>query len=179
MQYPSLLRTLRFNSWFFLTTSQLNIYLQMIQSAFCIIWALWDIWEIQRGSRDIHQVVFNFRYRQPKQMAGDTWGQFNHKWKFYLKDKRRLIELELSGYLLLLVLLLKSPILVFVYFRFIQKSKIKKDVKSTPSNNGSMSSDMLAWNFLTKSRHWELSKERLVNPVKDIKSWILLQRKWS
>jgi len=53
--------------------------------------------------------------------------------KSYQKDKRRLIELELSDYLLLLVLL-KSPILGFVYFKFIQKSNTQKNVQHPRSH---------------------------------------------
>jgi hypothetical protein len=55
------------------------------------------------------------------------------KIKFYLKAIQRLVELEFGDYLLLLVLL-KSPILGFVYFKFIHKSHAEKGVKSLPES---------------------------------------------
>ena len=49
----------------------------------------------------------------------------------------KLITGELNNYLFLLVLL-KSPILIFMYFKFITKSSTKKDLisrdKSNPKN---------------------------------------------
>lgn len=49
-------------------------------------------------------------------------------------------ELEFNDYLLLLVLL-KSPLLCFAYFKFIHKSNKKKDVESSLRGINSKVSD--------------------------------------